>query len=143
MRNSHVHLYYTSPGYLQGIYPRGVLVTVRHPELGVTRYELFWNGRWRRFFRQDDLVAVFGISPNSKKTGSQEGFPSEAVIRALWSHFVDRLNQRVHDVRYSAGQPSLGWHHDAMTQRGGPRRPFKTFPYNLDVRLAGWCWVQR
>ena len=45
MRSSHVHLYYTSPGYVQGICPSEVLVTVRHLELGRARYELFWNGR--------------------------------------------------------------------------------------------------
>ena len=95
-------LTYVSLGYLRGVCPNGRVATVRHLKAGRTGYELLWEGRWQRRFGQANLARVFGISPRSKRSGSQEGYPAEPVIRALWRHLTDRFNRGDEGVTYSA-----------------------------------------
>ena len=35
----------------------------------------------------------FGIFVSRKQSGSQEGHPAEAVLKAIWRHFVVRRNE--------------------------------------------------
>jgi hypothetical protein len=94
-------LAYTSAGYLRGKTPNGRLITVGHEQPGRTRYRLFWQERWHTRFGQTALSNVFGIAPREKRTGGQEGYPAEPVIRAVWRHFVDRYNEGDPGVVYS------------------------------------------
>ncbi len=94
-------LSYTSTGYLHGRTPNGKIVTVGHDQPGRTGYRLFWNGQWYTRFGQAALHDEFGIAPRAKKTGGQEGYPSEPVIRAVWRYFVDRYNHGDPGVSYT------------------------------------------
>jgi len=97
----------TTPGFLQGPYPKGPILTVWHARRGRTDFRIYWDGKWHYSFRQQDLDRLFGISPRVKKTGSQRGYTSEPVIQAAWRYLKDRYNKGDRDVTYSEVQPNL------------------------------------
>jgi hypothetical protein len=100
-------IYNTVPGFLQGPCPKGPVVTVWHKQSGRTGFLLYWNGSWHSSFGQQDLYKLLGISPRVKKTGSQQGYPSEPVIQAVWRYLGKRYNEGDPDVTYSKSQPDL------------------------------------
>ncbi len=100
-------IYNTTSGYLQGPCPKGQILTVWHPQSGRTGFRLYWDGRWHDSFGQDKLDKLFSISPRAKKTGSQDGYPSEPVIQAVWRYLKERYHDDDPDVIYSESEPVL------------------------------------
>lgn len=100
-------IYNTTPGFLQGACPKGPILTVWHKQSGRTGFRLYWDGLWHDSFGQQALDRLFGISPRTKKTGSQGGYPSEPVIQAVWRYLKKRYNEGDPDVTYSESQPEL------------------------------------
>ena len=84
--------YNSTVGLLTGKTPNGKKVTVGHSEQGAKGYFLDWTGGRFEDFGKQELKEIFGIAPYLKRSGGQEGHPSEPVIRALWRHFADRYN---------------------------------------------------
>lgn len=99
-------LSYTDPGYLRGHAPSGDLIGVWHPNEGRTGFRLEWKGQWYERFSQDEMAGELAIPVRVKKSGSQEGYPAEAVIHAAWRHLVDRYNAGIPDVQYSPQRPA-------------------------------------
>jgi hypothetical protein len=98
-------LTYTQPGYLRGGTPTGAAVVLWHEAEGRTGYHLYWNGQWHHRFGQVEMERDLGISVRAKRSGSQEGYPAEAVIHAAWRHLVDQYNAGKPDVEYSRACP--------------------------------------
>ena len=94
-------LTYNAAGYLRGKTPNQTNVVVGHERPGRTHYVLFWKGDRYERFGQKDLERIFGIAPRPKRSGSQEGYPAEPVIRAMWRYFVDRYNNGDPEVEFS------------------------------------------
>ena len=100
------NLTYVSQGYLQGAFPSGVATTVCHANRGRTGYRVYWERMWPDRFGQQELERTFGVSSRPKKSGTQEGYPAEPTIRALWRHFVDRYNAGDASVTYTSYDPN-------------------------------------
>ena len=98
---SRMRLRYNDAGTLKGDVPNGDSVVVRHLKSGPSGFEVLWDGEWHRWLRSEWVEEELGIGVHRKKTGSQAGFPSEAVTRAIWRHFVDRWNYGDSEVEYS------------------------------------------
>lgn len=126
--NLRQRIYNTIPGFLQGPCPKGPILTVWHQQSGRTGFRLYWNGSWRDSFGQQDLDKLFGIRPRAKKTGSQEGYPSEPVIQAVWRYLGKRYNEGDPDVTYSKSQADL--------TRAAIRAPSQHEPSDDDLSSA-------
>ena len=92
-------LVFNDPGTLEG-HINGQLVKVRHLKPGKSGFQVFWDGRWHPWLRAGLVEEELRIEVHAKKSGSQEGYPSEAVTRAVWRHLVDRYNNYDSDVKY-------------------------------------------
>ena len=98
---SRMKLRYNDAGTLKGRAPNGQSLVIRHPGSGPSGFEVLWDGKWYRELRSEWVEEGLGIGVHRKKTGSQAGYPSEAVTRAVWRNFVDRYNCRDSDIEYS------------------------------------------
>jgi len=98
-------LTYTQAGYLRGGTPTGATVVLWHEAEGRTGYHLYWNGQWHQRFGQAEMERDLGISVRAKRSGSQEGYPAEAVIHAAWRHLVDQYNAGEPNVEYTRARP--------------------------------------
>ena len=99
-------LNYIDAGYLKGPAPRGGPVVVAHLDPGYTGFRFWWKGRWWARFGQEEMLQELGVPVREKKSGSQIGYPSEPVIKALWRNLVDRFNQGEPSVTYHAADPT-------------------------------------
>ena len=90
---------YNDPGTLEGQF-NGKLVKARHSKPGKSGFQVFWDGRWYSWLYAGLVEEEFGVKVHTKKKGMQEGYPSEAVTRAVWRHLVDRYNDYDPDVKY-------------------------------------------
>ena len=99
-------LNYTSGGFLRGRTQKGPVVVAGHEEEGGTGFVLYFETRKYDRYGQDDLEVDFGVAPRKKRTGPQQGYPSEPVLRAMWRYFVNRYNQGDSGVKYSQVLPS-------------------------------------
>ena len=125
-------IYNGTRGFLQGPCPKGPILTVWHQRSGRTGFRLYWHGQWQDRFGQQDLDGLFGISPRAKKTGSQRGYPSEPVIKAVWRYLMERYNADDPDVTYSESQPNLS----RATILATPEREPSADEISSAVRLA-------
>jgi hypothetical protein len=89
---------YSESGALRGRTPNGQLLTVRHLKPGQSKFVVLWDGRTYSWLPARLVKEEFGIDVHVKKTGLQEGYPSEAVTRAVWRYFVDQHKQGNPDV---------------------------------------------
>ena len=96
----------TTAGYLRGRAPKGDMIVVWHQDEGRTGYHLHWNGQWHERFGQAEMEGKLGISVRAKKSGSQEGYPAEAVVHAAWRYLVDRYIAGDANVEYSRVRPA-------------------------------------
>jgi hypothetical protein len=90
---------YKDSGTLEGSI-NGQRVKVCHSKPGPSNFKIFWNGKWYPWLFSGLVEYEFGIVVRTKKTGTQKGYPSEAVIRAIWRHLVDRYNDYDEGVSY-------------------------------------------
>ena len=100
-------LAYTAKGYLKGQCPAGAMIIVAHTGGPRTGYQLYWKGRWYKRFGQARLKDQLGIGVREKKTGDQQGYPSETVLYAAWRHFIDQFNRLDSEVEFTHDQPPL------------------------------------
>ena len=77
---------------LRGLTPTGRMVTIKHLEYGPSRFEVFLRNTNHNWLPMLMVEEELGIHVYRKKSGSQEGRPAEAVLRAIWRHFVSRVN---------------------------------------------------
>jgi len=96
-----IQLKYNEPGILKGHTPNGQFVTVQHTQSGPSGYRVLWDDKWYQWLYSDLVENELGIKVRRKKSGDQVGYPSEAVIRALWRYFVDLYNRGDPNVDYS------------------------------------------
>ena len=90
---------YNDPGTLEG-HVNGELVKVRHSKYGPSGFQVFWDGQWYPWLHAGWVEDVLGIDVHTKTKGTQKGYSSEAVTRAVWRCLVDRYNDYDPDVRY-------------------------------------------
>ena len=83
---------YVDKGVFRGSTPTGEIVTIKHLQHGARGFEILWNGRHYRWLYMGLVEEELGITVNRKQSGPQEGRPSEAVLRAIYRHFVKRYN---------------------------------------------------
>jgi len=79
-------------GEIRGPTPTGILVTIKHLEYGPSRFEVFLRGTNYGRLPMHMVEEELGITVYRKMSGSQEGRPAEAVLRAIWRYFVSRVN---------------------------------------------------
>ena len=68
------------------------MVTIKHFEDGPSRFEVSLRGDNHNWLPMLMVEEELGIQVYRKKSGSQEGRPAEAVLRAIWRYFVSRVN---------------------------------------------------
>ena len=93
-------LTYNAAGYLRGKTP--IKQTLSLDTKDQAEHTMFYSGKV--IAMKDlakDLERIFGIAPRPKRSGSQEGYPAEPVIRAMWRYFVDRYNNGDPEVEFS------------------------------------------
>ena len=91
-------MFYADTGVLRGPTPTGEMVTIKHLRHGQSGFQIVWKGRTDNWLYMDLVEEEFGIPVKRKQSGPQEGYPAEAVLRAIWRYFVDHHN---------AGDPSV------------------------------------
>jgi hypothetical protein len=83
---------FADTGELRGPTPTGVMVTIKHLEYGPSRFEVFLGGTNYNRLPMRMVEEELGITVYRKMSGPQEGRPAEAVLRAIWRHFIGRMN---------------------------------------------------
>ena len=86
-------------GILEG-HINGQLIRVSHPEPGQSGYKVFWDGKECPWLYAGLVEEDLRIAVKTKQKGSQKGYPSEAVARAVWRTLVSRYNQHDPDVKF-------------------------------------------
>jgi hypothetical protein len=62
-----------------------------------------WAGETLDWSYAGRVYEELGIPVKEKQTGTQSGYPQEAVLRAVWRYFVDRYNEYTLGVELLSG----------------------------------------
>jgi len=89
---------FKDPGILEG-HINSQFVKVSHRKPGPSGFRVFWDGKEYSWLYAGLVEETLGIVVKTKQKGSQRGYPSEAVTRAVWRNLVTRYNQHDPDVK--------------------------------------------
>lgn len=90
---------YSDPGRLSGKI-QGYQVAISHN--GKQHFRAIVNGEHYDSLSQKFVEEELGIPVHVKRSGSQVGYPSESVPRAVWRHLADRYNDFKRTVSYES-----------------------------------------
>jgi hypothetical protein len=91
-------MFFKDSGTLEG-HINSQLVRVIHPKAGPSGFKVYWDGKTYSWLYAGLVEEDLGIKVNTKRKGSQKGYPAEAVTRAVWRNLVDRYNQHDPDIK--------------------------------------------
>lgn len=92
-------MFYSDPGRLSGKI-QSYQVAISHD--GKRHFRAIVNGERYDSLSQKFVEEELGIPVHVKRSGSEVGYPSESVPRAVWRHLADRYNDYDRTVSYES-----------------------------------------